>query len=212
MPYSAPRADARVVVRPRETLAKRLTLSFAAATTPLFLALYVLAVPRGRGWIVLGVHTVIVLGFVLALLRRRRFVVWVTDTALVRIGVYGGPRVIPRDTIASVTTVETYRTNAPDTATQLLVQDAAGRRLLRLDGVFWSATSISALTAALEKPVTDGLEPMTAVEFFRRYPGSAFWFQRRGMPTLAVIVTLAAFTALVLSAMTLAGIPIVVSV
>lgn len=206
--HTAPHAAARVVVHPRTTVAGRLTLALAGATSPLFLALYVLAGPRGWGWAVLGVHVIVALGFVLVLLRRRRLMIWVTDTALVRIGIVGGPRGIPRESIRSVVVVETYRTNAPDTATQLLLQDADGTRLLRLDGVFWTSESITALCVALEKPIAGTIESMTTRDFFRRYPGSAFWFQRRGVATAAVIATVIAFAAIVLATMTLAGIPV----
>ncbi|MEY2847437.1 MAG: hypothetical protein RI885_102 [Actinomycetota bacterium] len=208
MPHTPPRAATRVVVRPRRSLVRRLTLSFAGGTSPVFLALYILSIPRGTGVTVLAGHALVVLVFVLVLTRRTRQMIWVTDAAVVRIGLFGGPRVVPRQSIASLVLTETYRTNAPDTATQLLLQDAAGARLLRLDGVFWDGEAIARLVAALEIPPADDTDPMTAREYFARYPGSAFWFQRRGIPALGVSIGLLAFGALVLGLMWVVGIPL----
>ncbi len=208
MPHTAQRAGARAMVRPRRSLVRRLSLTFAGATSPVFLALYILAIPRGSGVIVLAGHALVVLGFILVLTRRTRQVIWVTDSAVVRIGLFGGPRVTPRASIAHLVLTETYRTNAPDTATQLLLQDADGRRLMRLDGVFWDGDAIARLVAALEIAPADATDPMTAREYSERYPGSAFWYQRRGMPTLSVLVGLVAFAAVVLALMAITGIPL----
>lgn len=111
--------------------------------------------------------------------------------------------------MATTVLAETYRSHAPDSTPQLMVRDAAGRRLLRMRGAFWSLAAIRRVADATGVPTEHYPDPITSREFFAGFPGSAYWCEQR--PVLFVATVLAVFAvslAVVLGLMSLAGIPI----
>ena len=72
----------------------------------------------------------------IAYLRYRLTYIEVTPEAIVERGFVGFTRRIPLSRVATTVLAATYRSHAPDSTPQLMVRDAAGRRLLRMRGAF----------------------------------------------------------------------------
>jgi hypothetical protein len=92
---------------------------------------------------------------------------------------------------------------------QLLVRDASGASLYRMRGNFWHPGDLTRVANALPVTPTFVQEPIAIREFYRTYPGSAYWFQNK--PALwVVVVVLAVVLGVALTAwvMTILGIPV----
>lgn len=196
-------ATMRVFVRPRRSLVSTAFISIALGMLPVFGVLYWFGVQHRSWQIVLVVHLVLVVACVGALIRQLSVFSAVSDTELSGRGIFSPVERIPLDRIASVVMVPTYVGQAPEPVTQLLVRDSAGRRLFRMRGNYWHSGDLAAIANAL--PVTPQVvkDPISVREFFRSYPGSAYWFENRplirvGM-VVAAILLVVAITALILA-------------
>ena len=189
-------ARTSVLVRPRRSLVSTAFISIVLGMLPVFGVLYWFGVQHGSWHLVLVVHIAIVLASVAAMLRQLTVFSAVSDTELLGRGIFSPLERVPIERIASVTLVPTYVGQAPDPIQQLLVRDAAGHRLFRMRGTFWHPGDLAAIAAALPVTTTVVKEPMSIREFFRLYPGSAYWFEnnpavRVGVIVLAVVAVVA---------------------
>jgi hypothetical protein len=195
-----------VTVRPRRSLLRTGFVSIVLAMVPVFGVLYWFSIEHGSWQSVLVVHVLVSLVAVGLLIRQTMVRSSVTETELVGNGIFTPLVRVPLDQIASVDLVETYVGQAPDSVTQLLVRDAEGRRLFRMRGSFYYPGDLPKIAAAL--PVTPDVvsEPIGLSEFFRAYPGSAYWFEHR--PILRIVafaVGLAGALAIAAWVMTILG-------
>lgn len=195
-----------VTVRPRRSLLRTGFVSIVLAMVPVFGVLYWFSIEHGSWQSVLVVHVLVSLVAVGLLIRQTMVRSSVTETELVGNGIFTPLVRVPLDQIASVDLVETYVGQAPDSVTQLLVRDAEGRRLFRMRGSFYHPGDLPKIAAAL--PVTPDVvsEPIGLSEFFRAYPGSAYWFEHR--PVLRIVafaVGLAGALAIAAWVMTILG-------
>jgi hypothetical protein len=198
-----------VTVRPRRSLLTTGFVSIVLAMIPVFGVLYWYSIEHGSWPIVLVVHGIVILAAVIVLGRQLTVYSAVTATELVGRGIFSPMIRVPLSSIAAVDLVETYVGQAPESVTQLLVRDAEGRRLFRMRGNFYHPGDLATLASALPVVPTVVPEPVNLTEFFRTYPGSAYWFEHR--PVLRVIVlVLALLAALALAAwvMSLLGMPV----
>jgi hypothetical protein len=130
----------------------------------------------------------------------------VTRTELIGRGIFSPMIRVPLDKIAAVHLVETYVGQAPESVTQLLVTDEEGKRLFRMRGNFYQAGALQAIAAALPVKAQVASEPIGITEFFRNYPGSAYWFEHRPILRLVVFaVSLALALAIAAWVMTILG-------
>ena len=201
--------DRIVTVRPRRSLIRTGLISVGLAMIPLFGVLYWFSIERGSWQGVLAAHVVAILITILVVARQLRVFTAVTGTELIGNGIFSPLIRVPLDDIAAVHLVDTYVGQAPESVTQLLVTDASGQRLFRMRGSFYREGELQKVAAAL--PVSPQIvsEPMDIAEFFRTYPGSAYWFDHR--PVLrAVLVAIGLAAALVIAAwiMTILGLPL----
>lgn len=177
-----------VLVRPRRSLVSTAFISIVLGMLPVFGVLYWFGVQHGSWMLVLIVHLVMVVVSVAAMLRQLTVFTSVSATELTGRGIFSPLERVPLDRIASVTLVPTYIGQAPDPVQQLLVRDAAGHRLFRMRGTFWHPGDLAAVAAALPVPATVVKEPISIREFYRLYPGSAYWFEDRPSVRVAVVV------------------------
>jgi hypothetical protein len=192
-----------VLVRPRRSLVRTALISIVLGMLPVFGVLYWFGVQHDSWRLVLVVHLVLIVASVAAMLRQLTVFTSVSDTELVGRGIFSPLERVPLAQIASVTLVPTYVGQAPDPVQQLLVRDGGGRRLFRMRGSFWHAGDLAAVADALPITATVVKEPISMPEFFRLYPGSAYWFENRpavrvGFGVLAVLLV-AAITALIVA-------------
>ena len=198
-----------VTVRPRRSLLTTAFVSVVLAMIPVFGVLYWFSFEHDSWLVVFIVHLIIVALAGVTLMRQLTVFSAVTATQLIGRGIFSPLIRVPLTDIASVDLIETYIGQAPDTATQLLVRDADGRRLFRMRGNFYHDGDLQRIAAALPVKAQAITEPIAIGEFFRTYPGSAYWFEHR--PVLrAVVFAVALGAALVIAAwvMTILGMPV----
>jgi hypothetical protein len=199
----------RVHVRPRHSLLSNAFASILLGTTPLFLVAYWFASSRGGIEVVLLAHVAVVAIGLLLLWRQLRVFSAVTDDELIGNGIFTPLVRVRLADIRRVVLVPTYLGAAPDPIMQLLVTGDDGRRLFRMRGNFWRDADVRALAEALPVPVEDVAEAVALDDFFRAYPGAAYWFEHR-RPLQVAVVTVGLLGALALGVwvMGLLGLPV----
>ena len=198
-----------VTVRPRRSLLRTGFISVVLAMIPLFGVLYWFSIEHGSWLIVFVVHVIVSVAALGVLIRQTMVHSQVTETELIGNGIFSPMIRVPLADIATVDLVETYVGQAPESATQLLVRDADGKRLFRMRGSFYHDGDLQKIAAALPVKPTIVEEPVNLTEFFRTYPGSAYWFEHR--PILRIVVfALALVAALAVAAwvMSILGMPV----
>jgi len=173
-------------VRPRRSLMTTAFVSIVLAMIPVFGVLYWFAIQHGSWGLVFVVHLAITILCLGTLGRQLTVFTAVTETELVGRGIFSPIVRVPLSAIASVVVVPTYIGQSPDPVLQLLARDASGRRLYRLRGTFWTPEDLKAVANALPVTPTFVEEPISIREFYRTYPGSAYWFQNK--PALWIVV------------------------
>lgn len=198
-----------VRIVPRRSLLVSALVSIVVVLVPVSAVLYWFAIPRGQGpWIAL-MQAIVVVAAVILLFRQLTVDTVVADGELRGRGIFSPMVRVPLEKIASVDIVPVYVGQSPETVPQLLVRDAAGRRLFRLRGTFWHASDIAKVTEALPVPARMAPEPMAAAEFFAAYPGSAYWFENRPWLIAGLLaLVIAACVGIAIGVMVLLGMPI----
>ncbi len=198
-----------VTVRPRRSLITTGFVSVVLGMIPLFGVLYWFSIEHDSWFIVFVVHLVVTALCLLAIVRQLTVYSAVTETELVGRGIFSPLIRVPLDKIASVHLVETYVGQAPDSVTQLLVTDDEGKRLFRMRGNFYRDGDLKAMAAALPVKPQVVKEPIGITEFFRTYPGSAYWFEHRPILWIVVFaVSLAIALAVAAWVMSILGMPV----
>jgi hypothetical protein len=198
-----------VLVRPRRSLMTTAFVSIVLAMIPVFGVLYWFAIQHGSWWLVFVVHLAITIACLAVLARQLTVFAAVTDSELIGRGIFSPMVRVPLGAIADAVIVPTYIGQSPDAVPQLLVRDASGSRLYRMRGTFWHPEDLNAVADALPVTPTRVQEAIGIREFYRTYPGSAYWFQNR--PALwGVVFVLAALLAGAVAAwvMTILGMPL----
>ncbi len=196
-------------VKPRRSLMTTAFISIVLAMIPVFGVLYWFAVQHGSWGLVFAVHLSITIACLGTLARQLTVFTAVTDTELIGRGIFSPMLRVPLNSIASVLVVPTYIGQSPDAVLQLLVRDASGTRLFRMRGTYWTPDDLNAVANALPVSPTFVHEPISIREFYRTYPGSAYWFQNK--PALWIILFVLAVLLVVAVAawvMTIFGMPV----
>jgi hypothetical protein len=200
---------ALVTARPRRTLLRTGFVSIVLAMIPVFGVLYWFSIEHGSWLIVFIVHVFVSLAAVGVMIRQTMVHSAVTETELIGNGIFTPLVRVPLTSVAKVDLVETYVGQAPESVTQLLVRDADGKRLFRMRGSFYHPGALQEIAAALPVKAETTSEPIGITEFFRTYPGSAYWFEHRPILRVAVFaVALAIAVAVAAWVMTILGMPI----
>lgn len=173
-------------VRPRRSLLTTAFLSIVLAMIPVFGVLYWFAIQHGSWGLVFVVHLALTVASLAILWRQLTVFTAVTPTELIGRGIFSPMLRVPLSAIASVVVVPTYIGQSPDAVLQFLARDASGARLFRMRGTFWTPEDLKAVANALPVTPTFVQEPIGIREFYRTYPGSAYWFQNR--PALWIVL------------------------
>jgi hypothetical protein len=172
-------------VRPRRSLVTTAFLSIVLAMIPVFGVLYWFALQHGSWALVFVVHLAVTILSLGTLGRQLTVFTAVTEAELIGRGIFSPILRVPLSAIASVVMVPTYIGQSPDAVMQLLVRDESGARLFRMRGTYWNPEDLTAVADALPIAATYVQEPIGIREFYRKYPGSAYWFQNK--PALWII-------------------------
>ncbi len=198
-----------VTVRPRRSLITTGFISVVLAMIPLFGVLYWFSIEHDSWFLVFIVHAIVTVLCLLVVVRQLTVYSAVTKTDLVGRGIFSPLIRVPLDKVGAVHLVETYVGQAPEPVTQLLVTDDDGRRLFRMRGNFYREGDLKAIAAALPVKAQVVAEPIGITEFFRSYPGSAYWFEHRPILWIVVFaVSVALALALAAWVLTILGMPV----
>ena len=198
-----------VSVRPRRSLITTGFISIVLAMIPLFGVLYWFSIEHNSWLVVFVVHLVVTALAVLVVVRQLTVYLGGHRTELIGRGIFSPMIRVPLDKIAAVHLVETYVGQAPESVTQLLATDEEGKRLFRMRGNFYQVGDLQAIAAALPVKAQVASEPIGITEFFRNYPGSAYWFEHRPILRIVVFaVSLALAVAIAAWVMTILGMPV----
>lgn len=198
-----------VTVRPRRSLITSGLISAVLGMIPLFGVLYWFSIEHDSWLVVFVVHLVVTALCLLVIVRQLTVYSAVTKTELIGRGVFSPLIRVPLDNIGAVHLVETYVGQVPDSVTQLLVTDHQGNRLFRMRGNYYPGGDLKTIAAALPVTAQVVAEPIGIIEFFRSYPGSAYWFEHRPIVWIVVLVVAIAITVAAAAwVMTILGMPV----
>jgi len=196
-------------VRPRRSLITTAFVSIVLAMIPVFGVLYWFAAQHDSWWLVFVVHLAITIACLATLGRQLTVFVAVTGTELIGRGIFSPMVRVPLSTIAQVDLVPTYVGQSPDAIPQLLVRSASGARLFRMRGNFWNPDDLRAVADAMPVTPTIVQEPIPIVQFYRVYPGSAYWFQNRpALRIVGIILAIGVAVAVAAWVMRIVGMPV----
>ncbi len=177
-----------------------------AFLTPVFVALYVLTIPKGTWLPALIAHLVasFLVALAASLLLRTR--IWIEPDGLKERGFLGRTHRIALSEIGSVIVADTYTGVNAESKTQLFICDHAGKQTLRMRGQFWSANDMRDVADAVGLPVTRIEGALSKSELLQRHPGLLYWFERHpALNALALTAATAGFAALSLLVLNLSG-------
>jgi hypothetical protein len=197
-----------VRVRPRASLLRTAMVTMLFVTSPLFGVLYWFGMIQGTWAAVLAAHVLVILGCVLVGLRQLTIFAEVRDGRLRGNGIFSPVEQVELARIARVDLVDTYVSLVPSPVRQLLVRDTEGRRLFRMRGNFWTPGDLERIAEALPVAATKVTEPIDLHDFFRAYPGSAYWFEdKRAVTVIGVVLGVIVVAAVAAGTMALAREP-----
>lgn len=199
----------RVRIRPKFSLLSNAFAAIVLGTAPIIGVAFWFASTRGGIELVTIAAILVLAGGLLLLWRQLSVYCAITDTELRGNGIFSPMVRVKLADIREVELIPTYLGAAPDPALQLLVTGDNGKRLFRMRGNFYHRAELRAFAAALPVPAETVAEPMSLQDFFRAYPGAAYWFENRrplqvAILTVAVLLALAAAVAI----MSALGLPI----
>lgn len=198
-----------VRVQPRRSLLGNAFGGVILGTAPVFAVAYWFTSSR-NGIEVVAIANALVVVFALALVWRQLTVFCATTTTeLIGNGIFTPLVRVPYTEIRQVQLIPTYIGAAPEPVLQLLVTGEHNQRLFRTRGNYWSEEDILALASALPVRTERVAEPLSMRDFFRTYPGSAYWFEHP-VWLKAVLIMLAAVAGTALAAWVLLalGLPV----
>ncbi len=193
---------------PRVVLLRNVILSVLFVSITVFGVLFFLGLRNGSWPVAVVGEAVSLLVCALGYVLHRSTYIGITHNTIEERGFMGVRTSIPKSEVATIVFAHTYTNASPESIPQLVISDAAGKRLLRMRGVFWTLESMRAVIASIDVPAVSHRESMSMREFFTRYPGAAYWFENRPvLLTVATVGILAVVGALVLLLVTLVGAP-----
>lgn len=196
-------------IRPKFSLLSNALAAIVLGTAPILGVAFWFASARGGIELVVAATALVLIAGLLLLWRQLSVYSAITETELIGNGIFSPLVRVKLADIREVQLVPTYLGAAPEPALQLLVTGEHGERLFRMRGNFYHRKELRAFAAALPVPVEASPEPMSLQDFFRAYPGSAFWFENRRPLQVAVIaVALLLALAAAVAIMSALGLPV----
>lgn len=173
-----------LILRPRPTLARSIGLPVLALAVPLFGTVLWALRPLDPTAMAAAVAGLLVFAGLASLTwyRYRRTQIQVSGQGLVERGFFGRVQRVPREDVAGVLRLETYRGDTLETVPQLFVVDREGRCLVRMRGTFWDDAAMDSVATTLEVGQAVRNEPVTLSELRASDPHLLYWFEGRGLP------------------------------
>jgi hypothetical protein len=166
-------------VRPKRSLSTTAIITFFALTIPVFAVLYWYTAPLHAVRWVLGAHIVIALLCLVTLFRQSTVFAALTKDQLVGNGIFSPTVSVPRSRIRSVALAQVYGRESSEISTQFAALDDKGNCVFRMRGEFWHDDDLRTLATALNVGKVEETPPLSREEFYAKYQGSRYWFERK---------------------------------
>lgn len=177
-------SDYELVVRPRAALLRSTALSVLFSAVPLAVALLWVSFPA-RLWALVATVALVLLALTaLLFLRFRSAFVGIGPGRLVFRGVLSPNVTVDRSEVDRIVLATTFGGSSDRTTRELLGLSAAGDHVFRMRGVMWDDAEITRVVSTLGVQVTELARPMPLREFYRMFPQSRAWYERRNAMVL----------------------------
>ncbi|GAA4677221.1 hypothetical protein [Frondihabitans cladoniiphilus] len=182
-------AEGATSVLPDRGIGRSAIFSAAFSLAPVFGVLLWLT-HRSDAWPVVVLAEIVVTAVCAVVFIRFKLVhASVHDGVFVKQGLFGRTRV-DRSRIFDLVLTRVYRNNSSEFLTRLLAVDRTGRRLFRLDGIYWPTVGLEELAEALDVDVTIEEETLTRGEYFAVHPTARYWYEKPVVVALAVMAAI----------------------
>lgn len=173
--------------------------------TPVFIVLYVMAIPNGPWLFVLVSQIVISLAILIASWRFFQLAIWVSSDSIAERGFFRLHREFTGPEIGSIVFAQAY--SGVEINPQLFVRGPSGATLVRMRGQFWTRESMEKVMDTLDAPVEIIDDPVSIAELRDSIPAGLYWFERRPVVAgIAFAASLIALGAVILVALRLSGV------
>jgi hypothetical protein len=169
---------ASVILKPQRLIVRQSLIAVALGSSLVFVVLYSLAIPGGYWTTIAAIHAGVLACTAIA--ARHYFgsrIVLVEDGVEER-GYAGRVSRVPRASAHSILIIQIDEYHSGETLTNLFVADAAGHRLLRMRGRYWSARNMEQVARHLGAVVTRANQSVSTHELHAEWPGLLYWFER----------------------------------
>lgn len=205
----SPAHDAPLVVRPRRRLLRDGLLAIGLVVVALGAPLLLFAVPNGTVAVVIAAVGVIIGLCVGGALDFARAAITIHDGMLEKRSFLRPAMRVPLESVSIVHVLPVVPAGTTLAVPQLLALDAAGRRVFRMRGQYWSSAAIDVVAEASRAPVVRADEPLTVREFHDAWPQAAYWYENRpGLAALGFGLVVLVAAVVVYGMLALAGIRI----
>lgn len=208
MAIASDRNDGNVWLRPRRSLLWSGILVLVIVPLPIVATVLTLGSSSGSWRISVITECVVLVLFLIGFFLLQNTYVMISATHLTERGFFARAITTPISEVQSMVIAHTFRTSSSETLPQLIVRNGRGERILRMRGVFWTEESMRTVATAIGAPLEEPMKPLTSHQFFKQYPGTAYWFEDRRGPTTGLFVLVGlACVGVVLGLMGLLGLP-----
>lgn len=189
--------DHVLLIHPKRSLLRYGFVTFAVTTIPLFSVLYWYTAAAGTWWQMASIHFLLASLCMLAYWRQRSVYSSIDADTLGGNGIFSGVTRVPLTEVSTVVLASVYPAHSLETITQLVVIDTNGTCRHRMRGQFWHDSDLRAFAKASGADVVTDCTPLTAKEFFDKYPASRYWFEGNLVLSLAFAVAVVTATGVI---------------
>jgi hypothetical protein len=186
-----PATEYELVVRPRAALLRSTVLSVLFSAVPLAVALLWVSFPERLWALVATVAVVLLAGIALLFVRFRSAFVGVGPRRFVLRGVLTPNIAVDRADVDRIVLATTFGGSSDRTTRELLGLSASGAPVFRMRGVLWEDAEIARVASMFDVQITDLEKPMPLRDFYRLYPSSRAWYERRNAMVVVGLVAVA---------------------
>lgn len=188
MPSGIDRTETELHVTPIQALGRTALLSGAFSLLPVFAVVTYLTHPTGSWPLVFGVEALVTLVFFTVYVRFRRVFIAVTRTHFIKRRMLLPAVAVERSRIDRVLLHRVYRSSSTEALTRVLGVDSLGRRVLGVNGLFWSEADIHRVIEALGVQATIDALPLSSADYYRAFPVARGWYLSRPFVVAVTVV------------------------
>jgi hypothetical protein len=178
MDDSSASASVSVILKPQRLIFRQSLIAVALSSSLVFAVLYCLAIPGGYWRTIAAIHVGVLACTALAARHYFGSRIVLVDDGVEERGYAGRVSTVQRESAHSILIIDIDEYHSGETLTNLFVADAAGHRLLRMRGRYWSAPDMEQVALHLGSLVIRANQPVSTYELHAEWPGLLYWFER----------------------------------